>query len=228
MIGNDPPGTFTRALHPRYGRHDDPPPDVIPVGRTVIVPANGSLPNIVLTPQVTVRLKRSFARGAVRRPAHPRADDACDLRLDARRRQVRDGGDVACVRRAQLDAPRAAVLGLPHGPDRLPDRRLGAGAPLGGEVATRSGVRGDPERRADPAARGRGQPRESIVFIGRHDKRKGMSVLLEAWPEIHRRTGRASPRSSAPIRSPCGSFSRGTGSPHTGIDMLGFLSPGRS
>ena len=47
---NDPPGTFTRALHPRHGRHDDPPPDVIPVGRTVIVPANGSLPNLVPQP----------------------------------------------------------------------------------------------------------------------------------------------------------------------------------
>src|SRR6185436_8620388 len=29
----------------------------------------------------------------------------------------------------------------------------------------------------------------SIVFIGRHDPRKGMPVLLRAWPDIHRRTG---------------------------------------
>ena len=55
VIGNDPPGTFTRALHPRHGRHDDPPPDVIPVGRTVIVPANGSLPNIVPQPAGAVQ-----------------------------------------------------------------------------------------------------------------------------------------------------------------------------
>jgi len=61
VIGNDPPGTFTRALHPRHGRHDDPPPDVIPVGRTVIVPANGSLPNICLSPSVPFKLKRVFA-----------------------------------------------------------------------------------------------------------------------------------------------------------------------
>ena len=26
VMGNDPPGSFTRALHPRLGRHDDPPP----------------------------------------------------------------------------------------------------------------------------------------------------------------------------------------------------------
>jgi hypothetical protein len=33
IIGNDPPGQFTRALHPREGRDGPPPPDVIPVGR---------------------------------------------------------------------------------------------------------------------------------------------------------------------------------------------------
>jgi phosphatidylinositol alpha-mannosyltransferase len=30
---------------------------------------------------------------------------------------------------------------------------------------------------------------DRIVFIGRHDPRKGLEVLLQAWPEIHRRTG---------------------------------------
>src|SRR5437867_10366348 len=49
IMGNDPPGSFTRVLHPRLGRHGHPPPDVIPVGRSVIVPANDSLPNIVLS-----------------------------------------------------------------------------------------------------------------------------------------------------------------------------------
>src|SRR5204862_3009932 len=28
-----------------------------------------------------------------------------------------------------------------------------------------------------------------IVFIGRHDARKGLTVLLRAWPEIRRRSG---------------------------------------
>src|SRR4029450_13457804 len=30
---------------------------------------------------------------------------------------------------------------------------------------------------------------DPIVFIGRHDPRKGMPVLLRAWPDVHRRTG---------------------------------------
>ena len=51
VMGHDPPGRLTRLLHPRTGRHGDLPPDVIPVGRSVVVPANGSLPNIVLSPR---------------------------------------------------------------------------------------------------------------------------------------------------------------------------------
>src|SRR5205814_8087111 len=45
-----------------------------------------------------------------------------------------------------------------------------------------NGVLMPPE--ADPAGR-----ENRIVFVGRHDPRKGMPVLLRAWPEIHRRTG---------------------------------------
>src|SRR5712691_2719950 len=62
VIGNDPPGTFTRVLHPRHGRHSEPPPYVLPVGRSVIVPANGSLPNLVLSPSTPLRIKRIFER----------------------------------------------------------------------------------------------------------------------------------------------------------------------
>src|ERR671938_265664 len=57
-----PRGSSTRALHPRLGRHGAPPPDVIPVGRSVIVPANGSLPNIVLTPRTVFRIRRALER----------------------------------------------------------------------------------------------------------------------------------------------------------------------
>src|SRR5919199_5035181 len=51
LIGHDPPGALTRLLHPRSGRHGDLPPGLIPVGRSVVVPANGSPPNNVLSPR---------------------------------------------------------------------------------------------------------------------------------------------------------------------------------
>ena len=57
IMGNDPPGQFTRVLHPRVGRHGNPPEDVIPIGRSVIVPANGTLPNIILSPRSFFRIK---------------------------------------------------------------------------------------------------------------------------------------------------------------------------
>ena len=91
-MGNDPPGQFTRALHPRVGRHGDPPANVIPVGRSVIVPANGSLPNIVLSPRSFFRDPPRARARAVRRAPPPRADDARDLR---RRARARDGPIVA-------------------------------------------------------------------------------------------------------------------------------------
>src|SRR5438045_7199737 len=61
IMGNDPPGSFTRILHPRLGRHGNPPPDVIPVGRSMILPANGSLPNIVLSPRAVPPIRRPLS-----------------------------------------------------------------------------------------------------------------------------------------------------------------------
>ena len=58
LMGNDPPGKLTRFLHPRSGRHGELPPGIVPVGRSVVVPANGSLPNIVLSPSTVRRMRR--------------------------------------------------------------------------------------------------------------------------------------------------------------------------
>jgi phosphatidylinositol alpha-mannosyltransferase len=62
IMGNDPPGQFTRVLHPRVGRHGDPPANVIPIGRSVIVPANGTLPNIILSPRSYFRIRAALER----------------------------------------------------------------------------------------------------------------------------------------------------------------------
>ena len=62
LIGNDPPGSFSRVLHPRQGRPGPPPPGVIPLGRSVIVPGNGALSNLVLSPRAVPRMRRVFAR----------------------------------------------------------------------------------------------------------------------------------------------------------------------
>ncbi len=79
LMGNDPAGVFTRLLHPRTGRHGPLPGGIIAVGRSVVVPANGSLPNIVLSPRVYSSDPPCPRRRGVRRHPLSRADDACGL-----------------------------------------------------------------------------------------------------------------------------------------------------
>jgi phosphatidylinositol alpha-mannosyltransferase len=221
IIGNDPPGTFTRALHPRHGRHDDPPDDVIPVGRTVIVPANGSLPNIVLSPRVPFTLKKVFARERfdVLHLHEPMTPAICVSTLAVAKCALvatwHAAGGLGWMR-----------LGLPAWGfliDRI-DHRI-AVSEQARESARRwlgrdfevipNGVLVPPA--ADPGGR-----ENTIVFIGRHDPRKGMPVLLKAWPEVHRRTG-ARLRLVGADPLAVGLLLARHRVPHDGIDVLGFL-----
>src|ERR671931_1575393 len=188
IMGNDPPGSFTRVLHPRLGRHGHPPPDVIPVGRSVIVPANGSLPNIVLSPRSVSAIRRALERERfhVLHLHEPMTPAICIAVLALAR--------VPCV--ATFHAHGALgwmKIGTPVWgflADRLdyriavsPNSRQSAQAWLPGEYeVVPNGVLIPPE--ADPGGR-----EHQIVFVGRHDPRKGLYVLLRAWPEVHRRTG---------------------------------------
>ncbi len=222
IIGNDPPGAFTRALHPRHGRHDDPPPDVIPVGRTVIVPANGSLPNLVLNPKVPFKLRRVFAeeRFDVLHLHEPMTPAICVSALAVAK----------CALVATWHA--AGALGWMRAGrpawgcllDRI-DHRIAVS-----EQARESARRWFPQwdfevvpngvlipPRADPANR-----ENTVVFIGRHDPRKGMPVLLRAWPEVHRRTG-ARLRLVGADPLAVGLLLARHRVPNDGIDVLGFL-----
>ena len=191
IIGHDPPGRFTSLLHPRAGRHDRPPADVIPIGRSVIVPANASLSNIVLSPSAIARVRRlmrseQFDLIHLHEPMTPST----------------------CV--ASLVWARCPIVATHHAAGEL--GWLTPAMPMWGFLMSRVDYRiavseqamlsaqrfipGDydiipngvqiPDSATVIDAGGR-EPR--IVFIGRHDPRKGLEVLLRAWPEIHRRTG---------------------------------------
>jgi phosphatidylinositol alpha-mannosyltransferase len=187
IIGNDPPGSFTRVLHPRHGRHGQPPDDVIPVGRSVIVPANGALPNIVLSPSAIPRIKRVLERERfdlvhLHEPMTP----------------------VICT--ATLSWATCPVVATFHASGKL--EWLAAGKPVWGflmdridhriavsEAARESAARWFPAEYdlipngvlIPPEAEAGGREHR-VVFVGRHDPRKGMQVLLRAWPEIYKRT----------------------------------------
>ena len=188
LMGNDPPGQFTRVLHPRHGRHGNPPPDVIPIGRSVIVPANGSLPNIILSPRAFFRIRAALEREQfdvlhLHEPMTP----------------------LTCV--AVLAMATCPMVGTFHSSGDLGWMELGKH--LWGFLADRfdhrivvsekgratwermlpaeyelipNGVLIPPS--ADPGGR-----EHRIVFVGRHEPRKGLHVLLRAWPELRRRTG---------------------------------------
>ena len=222
IIGNDPPGTFTRALHPRHGCHDDPPPDVIAVGRTVIVPANGSLPNIVLSPGVPFKLKRVFERERfdvlhLHEPMTP-AICICTLAI-ARCALVATWHAAGSLGLMRFGVPAWGSL-----LDRI-DHRIAVSEQARESVrrwlprldfeVIPNGVLIPPA--ADPDGR-----ENSIVFIGRHDPRKGMPVLLKAWPEIHRRTG-ARLRLVGADPLAVGLLLARHRVPRDGIDVLGFL-----
>jgi phosphatidylinositol alpha-mannosyltransferase len=188
VMGNDPPGSFTRALHPRLGRHGRPPAHVIPIGRSVIVPANGSLPNIILSPRSIYRIRQTLERERfdVLHLHEPLTPTPCTATLAFARSPV-----VATFHASgRLAWTKLAMPAWGFLLDRI-DHRIAvseqardsaaAYAPGAYDIVP-NGVLVPPH--ADPGSR---EPR--ITFAGRQEPRKGLHVLLRAWPEIHRATG---------------------------------------
>ena len=188
IIGNDPPGTFTRSLHPRLGRHGEPPPDVIPVGRSVIVPANRSLPNIVLSPSSIVNVRRALERERfdvlhVHEPLTPTIGVAtltmarCPLVAT-----WHASGDLNWYRIGRV------LWGFLA--DRIDHRIAVSNAAL---ESARRWLPGEyeviPNGVLTPAEADPGGRANRFVFVGRQEARKGLYVLLRAWPEVRRRTG---------------------------------------
>jgi phosphatidyl-myo-inositol alpha-mannosyltransferase len=188
LIGHDPPGRLTKYLHPRQGRHERPPDHVIPIGRSVIVPANGALPNIVLSPRAIFRMRQVLERERfdllhVHEPMTP------------------------AIGVAALSFARVPLVATFHASGELAWMKLAT--PVWGFLAERIDYRigvspdavttanrylpGDydviPNGVAMPEQDEPGGRENRIVFIGRHEPRKGLQVLLRAWPELRRRTG---------------------------------------
>jgi phosphatidylinositol alpha-mannosyltransferase len=187
-MGNDPPGLQTRLLHPRSGRHGDLPDGIVPLGRSVVVPANGSLPNIVLSPASIPRVRDLLAEGNfdVVHVHEPMTPALCVAALSLAKCPIvatwHASGDLGWMR--------YAIYFWGFLMDRI-DARI-AVSPMAAESAARW-LPGDyrvipngvfiPDD-ADPADRD-----DTVVFVGRHDPRKGLPILLRAWARIHAETG---------------------------------------
>jgi len=188
IMGNDPPGQFTRTLHPRHGRDGPPPPDVIPIGRSVIVPANGTLPNIILSPRSFFRIRDALERERfdLVHLHEPMTPTPCIATLATYTGPMvgtfHASGDLGWMRIAQH------VWGFLA--ERL-DRRIAVSDMA--RVSAQRWLPGEydivPNGVLIPPAADAGGRTHRIVFAGRHEQRKGLHVLLSAWPEIRRRTG---------------------------------------
>jgi phosphatidyl-myo-inositol alpha-mannosyltransferase len=189
LAGHDPPGRLTWLLHPKQGRHTPPPDYVVPVGRSVIVPANASLPNIILSPQAILRLRRAWE----------------EERFDVVHVHEPLAPVVSAV--ALATAPCPVVATCHSAGERLAWYPLGKflWGVLAERIDYRIAVSESARRAAEPYV---GRPFEvipngvelppeadpdgrngNVVFIGRNEPRKGLPVLLRAWPRVHGRTG---------------------------------------
>jgi phosphatidylinositol alpha-mannosyltransferase len=222
VIGNDPPGSFTRVLHPRLGRHDAPPEGVIPIGRSVIVPANGSLPNIILSPRSVFRMRRVLEQERfdlihVHEPLTPTPGVAA-LAM-ARCPIVATFHACGELSWLKLGKPFWGFL-----VDRI-DHRIAVSEPARDSAARY--FPGDydlvPNGVLVPESAEPGGREERIVFAGRQEPRKGLQVLLRAWPEIRRRTGARLRIAGADPLAVRLLFAR-LRVPDEGVDVLGFLS----
>jgi phosphatidyl-myo-inositol alpha-mannosyltransferase len=189
ICGHDPPGRLTKLLHPKEGRHGHPPGYVIPVGRSVIVPANASLPNLILSPPALLRIRRILERERfdvlhVHEPFAPIlsafsiAVADCPVVVTAHAAGERLGWYPMGARLWGIIMAR-----INHRVAVSEAARRAAEPYIGGPVEViPNGVVVPPEY--DVAGRN-----GNVVFIGRNEPRKGLPVLLRAWPRVHARTG---------------------------------------
>jgi phosphatidyl-myo-inositol alpha-mannosyltransferase len=222
VMGNDPPGQFTRVLHPRVGRHDAPPSNVIAVGRSVIVPANGSLPNIVLSPRAYFRIQRALERERfdVLHLHEPMTPAICTATLVMARTPIvatfHASGDLGWMRYG------TPVWGFLI--ERI-DHRIAVSERA--RASQQRWLPGDyeviPNGVLVPESAPAGDREHRIVFVGRHEPRKGLQVLLRAWPEIRSRTDLRLTIAGADPLAVRLLLTR-LGVADEGIDVVGFLS----
>jgi phosphatidylinositol alpha-mannosyltransferase len=167
---------------------------VIPVGRTIGVPFNGSVARIAFGPRVAARVRATLRRSApdvvhVHEPFAPSA-----------------GMIAAAVSRAPVVATfHAAMSGSPVYRAAAPILR-----PLWHKMAARIAVSDEAQRTIDRLFHGevrivpngialerfgRVPPPDAaaseILFVGRFEPRKGAAVLLDAFPRVHERVPEA-------------------------------------
>jgi phosphatidylinositol alpha-mannosyltransferase len=161
---------------------------VIPIGRSVIVPANGSLPNIILSPRSFYRIRAALERERfdILHLHEPMTPLPCVVTLAIATCPMvgtfHASGELGWMKIAKRTwgflADRFDHRIVVSEKARATWERI---LPAEYELVP-NGVLIPPA--ADPGGR-----EHRIVFVGRQEPRKGLHVLLRVWPELRRRTG---------------------------------------
>ncbi|MEO8289363.1 MAG: glycosyltransferase family 4 protein [Gaiellaceae bacterium] len=188
LMGHDPPGRLTKLLHPKEGRHTRPPDYVIPLGRSVIVPANASLPNIILSPPALFRLRRVLEqeRFDVVHVHEPYAPVLSPAALALATCPLVATSHAAGERLSWYPAAKVfwgvAMKRIDHRIAVSESARRSAEPYVGGPMEV------IPNGVVLPERFDAGNRNGNVVFIGRNEKRKGLEVLLRAWAEVAAKT----------------------------------------
>ena len=194
---NDPLDLRTRMLHPKLGRHGPLPARVTPVGRSVPLPSNGSLANVAFSPRVFRAVRRAIRRQRpdvvhVHEPLLPLVSWAA-VRA-AREAKIPAAGTfhanypLGCAHYELFEpvlAPYFRALSAKIAVSPTAARTVAEYFP-GDYLIIPNGV--DVGR-----FRPSGLPRDpnQVLFVGRPVARKGLSVLLNAFPAVLRKAASA-------------------------------------
>ncbi len=193
----------------------------MPMGRTVIIPANASLANIVLSPRSMRLMRRVFKEEQfdvihVHEPFAPVLSAFALAIADCPTVVTCHSSGGRWFPLGTLVWGRILRTAIDHRIAVSEQARIAAAPNVGGPFdVIPNGVVLGPEPRFD----GRDH---AVLFVGRHEARKGLQVLLRAWPEIAERTGarlRVIGADPLAVRF----LMRRLGIPDEGVDLLGIV-----
>jgi len=188
------------VLAPADGPLDLPrlvPHGVVPLGRSIPVPANGSVAPVTLSPLAAVRAVRAVRAGGfdvlhLHEPLAPGPGYGCLLACGEPKVGTFHRAGVGLAYRALAPAARWAAGRLDVRCAVSPEAASTASGAIGGSYeVVGNGVEIERFSGAEPWS----TEGPTVIFVGRHERRKGLGVLLDAWDRL---TGEeaAAPRST--------------------------------
>ena len=225
----DPDDRLARVTHRGARPERRPLPDyLIPLGRTMGLPMNGAVSNLGVFPETVGILGKELRTGGydVVHVHEPNAPYASWYATEAARQPTvatfhtystswlvgNFTANIAGARR--LYSKLSARIAVSEAAEWTARRFYGGRYSIVPNGVDLSAARPDPSRPNGAL---------DILFAGRHEPRKGLHVLLRAWPEIQRRTG-ARLRVAGPDPMAVRLILARLRVPEDGIDILGFLS----